>query len=157
MLLAIDPGLEHGIAVLDFDGRLLLASEFPVVGEGANRRLALGGLPDLIGQYRITRAVIEQVSAMPRQGVTASFRFGRATGQVEGALMALRLPLDFAHPATWKRFFGVNSGDKGRMRALAVQEWPAFTEQFRLVKHEHRAEAALLALWAVRKMKRDAA
>lgn len=145
-LLAIDPGLNNGFAVVTDGGELLIASEFPVAGLKANKRLMLAGLADMIGQFQITRAVMEDVGAMPKQGVMSTFRFGRAAGQVEGALMALKIPLQFVRPSVWKRAYGVGA-DKDNMRALAMQRWPHHQDRFKLVKDQHRAEAAMLGLY----------
>jgi crossover junction endodeoxyribonuclease RuvC len=127
---------------------LLLASEFPVVGEKANRRLDLGSVADLIQQFRITHAVIEDVSAMKGQGVTSSFRFGRAAGAVEGGLSALKVPTTFVRPAIWKRDFGVKAKHVEDIRALAIQTWPDQAHRFSRRLDHNRAEAALIALWA---------
>lgn len=150
MLLAVDPGLDNAFAVLRFDGSLELVSEFPAVGEKSDKRLVLGGLPDLINQFNIKHAVVENVGSMPKQGIASSFRFGRAAGAIEGALAAARIPLDLVRPPVWKRYFGTDASGNA-MRELAVRQWPKHTERFKLVKHHNRAEAALLGLWWVRK------
>jgi Holliday junction resolvasome RuvABC endonuclease subunit len=146
-LLAIDPGLENGFAVLDKDtSDLVLASEIPTLGEGHARRLGLARFKELIIQFHVDEAVIEDVSAMPKQGVSSSFRFGRATGQMEGALMALQIPTHFVRPALWKRAYGVGAS-KNRMRALAAQTFPRHQARFERVRDTHRAEAAMMGVW----------
>src|SRR5690606_3605975 len=100
-ILAIDPGLNNGIAILDLERRLLLATEIPVIGEGANKRLNLISFADILTQFSIRRAVVEDVAAMPKQGLTSTFRFGRAAGSFEGALAALKIPTSFVRPAIW--------------------------------------------------------
>ncbi len=146
-VLAIDPGLNNGIAVVDHERRLRLASEIPIIGDKANKRLNLASFADVIHSHRITHAVIEDVGAMPKQGVSSTFRFGRATGSLEGAVTALRIPITFVRPAQWKRDIGAKSKQVEDVRALAVQTWPDRAEWFQLHKHHNRAEAALLALW----------
>jgi crossover junction endodeoxyribonuclease RuvC len=42
--------------------------------------------------------VIEQVTAMPKQGVTSMFRFGYSSGGIYGAVVALGLPVSFVRP-----------------------------------------------------------
>lgn len=146
-VLAIDPGLSNGIAVLDLERRLLLATEIPVIGEGANRRLNMTSFADIITQFHIDHAVIEDVSAMPKQGVSSTFRFGRAAGAVEGALAALKVPTTFVRPAIWKRDIGAKAKQVENVRALAIQTWPDQAHRFARSKDHNRAEAALIGLW----------
>ena len=68
-------------------------------------------------------AVIEQVGAMPGQGVTSMFTFGRAVGRVEGVLVALGVSIDFTRPQVWKKHFKL-SKDKENARALAQRFYP---------------------------------
>lgn len=148
-ILAIDPGINNGIAVLTIDRRLLLASEIPQIGEGANKRLNLTSFSDIVTNFRVTHAVIEDVSAMPKQGVSSTFRFGRATGALEGAIQALRLPISFVRPAQWKKDFGAKAKRDEDIRALAIQTWPEMAHRFGRKKDHNRAEAALIALWGL--------
>jgi crossover junction endodeoxyribonuclease RuvC len=145
MLLAIDPGLHGGLAVLDQDGRLLLCEDLPAVGTGASVRVDAAELGRLLRPYLadLKLAVIEQAAAMPKQGVASTFRYGRAVGAIEGALGALAVPLELVPPSRWKRDLGVSS--KEESRAMAARLWPSVS--FAKVKDEHRAEAALIARW----------
>ena len=106
IILAIDPGLSNGVAVLDQHANILFATEIAPIGEGARKRLPLAGLVDLIEQYGVTCAVVEDVGAMPRQGVSSSFRFGRATGSFEGVLSALKIPTTFIRPLSGRNRWG---------------------------------------------------
>lgn len=146
-ILAIDPGLNNGIAVLGLERRLLLATEIPVIGEGANRRLNMASFADILAQFHVGHAVIEDVSAMPKQGVSSMFRFGRAAGAVEGGLAALKVPTIFVRPAIWKRDIGAKAKRDEDMRALAIQTWPDMAHRFARKLDHNRAEAALIGLW----------
>lgn len=146
-ILAIDPGLNNGIAVLDIERRLLLATEIPAIGDGANKRLNLASFADIIAQLHVGHAVIEDVSAMPNQGVSSTFRFGRAAGAVEGALAALKLPTAFVRPVVWKRAIGAKAKRDEDVRALAIQTWPDQAHRFARKCDHNRAEAALIGLW----------
>lgn len=146
-ILAIDPGLNNGIAVLDCERRLLLATEIPMIGEGANRRLNMTSFAGIILQFRIEHAVIEDVAAMPKQGVASMFRFGRAAGAIEGALAALKMPTTFVRPAIWKRDIGAKAKRDEDIRALAIQTWPDQAHRFARKRDHNRAEAALIGLW----------
>jgi crossover junction endodeoxyribonuclease RuvC len=157
IVLSIDPGLMNGVAVLDQHANLLFATEIEPIGEGARKRLPLAGLVDLIKRHGVTHAVVEDVSAMPQQGVSSSFRFGRATGSFEGVLSALKIPTTFIRPAVWKKSFGVAGASKEGARCLALQRWPAAAHFFQLKKHHNRAEAALLGAFFVERQVRVAA
>lgn len=147
VILAVDPGINNGVAVLHEDRRLLMASEIPHIGEGANKRLNLASFADVITGFRVTHAVMEDVGAMPGQGVSSTFRFGRATGALEGAIQALRVPITFVRPAQWKKDIGAKAKADEDIRALAIQTWPDMAHRFGRKLDHNRAEAALIALW----------
>jgi hypothetical protein len=153
IILAIDPGLSNGVAVLDQHADLLFATEIAPIGEGARKRLPLAGLVDLIEQYGVTCAVVEDVSAMPRQGVSSSFRFGRATGSFEGVLSALKIPTTFIRPVVWKKPLGAAGATKEGARCLALQRWPTAAHFFPRKKDHNRAEAALLGAYYVERLR----
>lgn len=146
-ILAIDPGLENGVAVVDENRNLLLTTEIQVIGEGAGRRLQLYSFNDIIKQFHVTQAVIEDVSSMPHDAKPGLFKFGRAAGALEGALMALRVPTEPVRPPIWKRDMKLLEKSKEDVRALAIQTWPDMEHHFALKKHHNRAEAAMLGLW----------
>ncbi|MFG1334004.1 hypothetical protein V5F41_22470 [Xanthobacter autotrophicus] len=148
LILGIDPGLSGAFAFLD-DGKLTHVADLPTMGEGARRMLDSGALADALKPLTFDFAVIEQVGAMPGQGVSSMFRFGHAVGQAVGVIHALGIPLKWASPGTWKRTMGLNS-DKERARALAIETFPSLRAQFARKKDHGRAEAALMALWGAR-------
>ncbi|NDC04371.1 MAG: hypothetical protein EBZ81_15760 [Betaproteobacteria bacterium] len=93
-----------------------------------------------------TVAVVEQVNAMPGQGVSSMFSFGQAYGVVLGVLAGLSIPATAVTPAIWKKALKLNSG-KDAARAKAAQLWPSHAGEFKRVKDDGRAEAALLAYY----------
>lgn len=97
-------------------------------------------------------AFIEQVAAMPSQGVSSVFRFGEQFGQLQMALAATQTPYMMVTPAVWKRHFGLTK-DKGASRGLAMQRLPAFADKFKRVKDDGRAEATLIALYGKETMR----
>ena len=90
-------------------------------------------------------AVVEEVGAMPGQGVTSMFNFGYSAGIIAGVVAGLQLPIVMYRPAVWKRQAGVPA-DKGAARQMAQRYWPG-SRAFDRVKDDGRAEAALLARW----------
>lgn len=143
-VIGIDPGLSGALAVVDQRHQLVAVYDMPL-GNGAVSAQQLVALaPWASPDYG--PAVIEDVHAMPKQGVSSSFGFGRSKGVVEGVMATAGRPLVYVAPSTWKRRMGL-SRDKGASRQRAVELWPAMADAFRLVKHDGRAEAALIALW----------
>lgn len=97
-------------------------------------------------------AFIEQVAAMPNQGVSSVFRFGEQFGQLQMALAATQTPYQTVTPAVWKRHFGLTK-DKGASRGLAMQRFPAFADKFTRVRDDGRAESCLIALYGKETMR----
>lgn len=93
-------------------------------------------------------AVLEQVAARPGQGAPATFRFGQGYGAIEMGLVGNGWARNYVTPSVWKRHFKL-SKDKGVSRALATQRFPLHANLFARVKDDGRAEAALLALYAL--------
>ena len=150
-IIGIDPGAAGAVAILE-NGRLTQVFDMPVVeisvGGKAKKRVAPELLATELRLYNLadTIAVVEQVGAMPGQGVTSMFAFGQAYGLVLGVLAGLWIPTTTVTPATWKKALKLNTGKDGA-RAKAAQLWPAQADQFKRVKDDGRAEAALLAHW----------
>jgi crossover junction endodeoxyribonuclease RuvC len=105
-------------------------------------------LADELRLYNVfgTRAVVELVNAMPGQGVTSMFAFGHAFGLACGVLAGMGIPCELITPAKWKRDLKVNPGKDGS-RLMAMTLWPEHAGEFKRVKDDGRAEAALIAKW----------
>ena len=139
-ILGIDPGASGAIAFY-FPSRpeLVSAEDVPLAGG----EIDAATLARRINQLRPTMAVIEQVGAMPKQGVSSTFKFGTAYGTVRGVVQALGVPMHLVTPGRWKKHFRLDA-DKEKARALAIRLWPA-SRHFERKKDHGRAEAALLA------------
>jgi crossover junction endodeoxyribonuclease RuvC len=144
-ILGIDPGINGAFACIHKD--TVTVHDLPTAGEGKHRIIATAVLAHQLRQLGPTFAVIERVHAMPRQGVSSSFRFGQAFGAIEGVLGALGVSLSYVTPATWKRALGL-SADKDEARLRAIQLYPAAAPDLQRRKDIDRAEALLIARWA---------
>lgn len=165
--IGIDPGLSGAMAVIDD------TAEFPenprvqvfdtptliVAGDKNKRVYNKVAMAQLLQPYSIllgainaqSLVVLESVHAMPKQGVTSSFSFGRGLGIWEGIIAALSLPLEMPSPQRWKKEMMADQGkDKDAARYKAMSLFPSLTEQLKLVKHDGRAEALLMAEYARR-------
>jgi crossover junction endodeoxyribonuclease RuvC len=159
MIVGVDPGLSGALFFLDPNRPSTgEAVDLPVHqlarGGKAKRELDVAGLIEILTLRRLDHAFLEQVNAMPGQGVSSMFALGKGFGILIGA--AQRIPLTLVPPARWKRTLGVPKAKDGA-RARASQLLPAAADQWRLKKHDGRAEAALLALYGARQLTSSAA
>jgi crossover junction endodeoxyribonuclease RuvC len=146
LVLGVDPGLGGALALVDPDGpRLVEVLDMPIVRFGRAAIVDGAALLDWLDGRAIAAIVVEAVASRPGQGVASSFAFGRAVGGVEAVLAAVGPPLTHVTPAVWKRRAGLAQA-KADSLALARLRLGA-REEFRLKKHEGRAEAALIALY----------
>lgn len=155
MILGVDPGsVSAAYGLLDDDGLAVETGDVPVV----DRMVDASGWDDLLERLldiydgdiaklaKPTAAVIEQVSAMPKQGVSSSFRFGMGCGLIRGVLATYHVPIIQVAPTRWKRHFNLDS-DPEKSRALALRLWPDMSSRLARKKDHGRAEALLLARW----------
>lgn len=145
-VLGIDPGAKGGVAVVA-DGRVIVAADMPTVTDKGKARVDPAGLASLLRSFGpVDEAIIERVGAMPGQGVSSMFTFGKAAGIAIGVVSALGIPVTEIVPAKWKADLRVPANKDGA-RSRASQLLPSGASYWPLVKHDGRAEAALLALW----------
>ena len=89
--------------------------------------------------------VVEQVNAMPGQGVTSMFNFGQSFGILKGICSAMQLPMYFVRPAKWKKYFGLINSEKGASRTKAIEMFPYFSSNLSKKKDINKADAILIA------------
>lgn len=143
-LLGIDPGSVSGAYAFlqeDTAGRSVQVGDLPVVDRMVNG----AEFARLIQQNRPDCAIVELVSAMPKQGSASGFRFGKGAGIIEGILLGLGVRTYLVPPSKWKPTLRLST-DKERSRALAIRLFPD-TIGLELKKHHGRAEALLLAYY----------
>lgn len=150
MRIGIDPGSVGALVLLD-GGEPLEWLHMPVMAVGKGTRVnapALSAwLTDRMLQsgFRL-HAYMEQVGAMPGQGVTSMFAFGHAVGTVTGVLGALGIPCTYVTPQTWKKRAGLIKGaEKDAARSRAIQLWPKWRDLDTKAKGQALADAALIA------------
>ncbi len=147
--LGIDPGITGALAFLDGDE--LTIHDMPVVATRTGRKqVSPHLLRSIIEAYTPSgrlRAVVEEVHAMPRQGVSSMFSFGQSFGVILGVLAGMYVPFDLVSPAVWMKSAGVQSKtrDKDFSRTRALSVFPRHANLFSLKKYHGRADAALIA------------
>jgi crossover junction endodeoxyribonuclease RuvC len=147
--IGIDPGLSGAIAFLSGDGPFESVHDLPVVRDLSLAWIDGSQLQSIVLaalQGRPARATIERVSSMPGQGIASSFLFGVGFGSVLSVLQAMRISIEFVTPGVWKRSYGL-SKDKHASLHKARLLYPA--ADLRLAKHDGRAEALLIARYAL--------
>ena len=148
-ILGIDPGIRGGLAIVAVNSssaaRLVDAIDIPVVGVGAKERIDVLALRDWVLTHRPEHAVIERAQAMPKQGSSSGFKYGRAVGSIEATVTGCEIPLTIIEPTAWKKFHQLRGGDKEASRQRALQLFPSAHALFARKKDHGRAEAALIA------------
>ena len=155
-ILGIDPGLSGALALSYRDG--LLYEEMPTI----ETQLDLQRLAQLLQGFKehTDVALLEKVSAMPKQGVSSTFKFGRVYGAVEGMLVALGIPYQLVTPQTWMKVMhqGVEADldSKARSQLAFKRLFPKvdlLTGTRRKKPHEGIVEALLIAEYGRRTLR----
>jgi len=154
--IGIDPGLSGAVGVIDEGAGNALPKLFVydtptalVEGETTKRKYlgrAMALLLKPFADRSDVLAVLENVHAMPKQGVSSSFNFGEGKGRWEGILDAYAIPYESVSPQRWKKAIMADQGkEKSAARFKAMSLFPELADYFKLVKHDGRAESLLMA------------
>ena len=152
LVIGIDPGISGSICFFQ-DGKIIDVVEMPTMIEGKKNKKQVNG-SQIFNEisYRIKKidkkdikVVIEQVSAMPGQGVTSMFNFGQSFGILKGICSAMQLPMYFVRPAKWKKYFNLINSEKDASRTRAIEVFPYFSSQLSRKKDSNKADAILIA------------
>ena len=152
IIIGIDPGISGSICFFE-DGKIIEVIEMPVMTDGKKNKKQVNGA-QIYNEFlkRINkkkddevRVVIEQVSAMPGQGVTSMFNFGQSFGILKGICSAMQLPMFFVRPAKWKKYFNLINSEKDASRTKAIEIFPYFSSYLSKKKDINKADAILIA------------
>ena len=152
LIIGIDPGISGSICFFE-DGKIADVIEMPTMTEGKKNKKQVNGAQiyneilkriERIDRQNI-KVVIEQVSAMPGQGVTSMFNFGQSFGILKGICSAMQLPVYFVRPAKWKKYFNLINSEKDASRTRAIEIFPYFSSQLSRKKDNNKADAILIA------------
>ena len=162
LIIGIDPGISGSICFFK-DGKILEVIEMPTMTEGKKNKRQVNGsqifneISKRISKLENSdiRVIIEQVSAMPGQGVTSMFNFGQSFGILKGICSAMQLPMNFVRPAKWKKYFGLINSEKDASRTWAIEIFPYFSSQLSKKKDSNKADAMLIANYYYETFKLD--
>ena len=149
-IIGIDPGLSGGIAILD-DSKIFDIFDMPIMSEGKKNKNQLNSaqLVNIIKRHILpnkeTFVIVEQVSAMPGQGVTSMFNFGQTFGSIKGICAALGLPIFYVRPAKWKKHFELINSSKDASRTKVIEMYPSISSRLTKKKDVIKADAILIA------------
>tara|TARA_B100000575_G_C23117588_1_gene646267 strand:+ start:1677 stop:2168 length:492 start_codon:yes stop_codon:yes gene_type:complete len=151
-IIGIDPGLSGAIAILK-DNKILGLFDVPVMSEGKKNKRQINSaqlvkiLKDFINDKNDGEVivVVEQVNAMPGQGVTSMFNFGQTFGAIKGVCAALELPIFLVRPSKWKKHFELINSSKDASRTKAIEMYPAISNQLARKKDVNKSDAILIA------------
>ena len=152
-IMGLDPGSSGGISILETKKNKLPEIVFflkmPVVTIYGKKIIDIKKLYESVNIYEIDISIIEKVHAMPRQGVTSSFQFGRNFGALEALAYLSSKRVDYVAPVVWKKYMGIGASkqdslDMARLKFGNNTVWEKKT-------NDGIAEASLLALYWISK------
>ena len=149
-IFGIDPGLAGAIAILD-GNKIVDFTDLPTMSDGKKNKRQLNSAH--LSQYiqknildiNRTVVVVEQVNAMPGQGVTSMFNFGQTFGAIKGISATLKLPIFFVRPSKWKKHFELINSSKDASRTKAIEMYPLFADQLSKKKDVNKSDAILIS------------
>ena len=152
LIIGIDPGISGAICFFK-NGEVKEILDMPNMADGKKNKRQING-PQIYNEIskRIINipkkevvVVIEQVSAMPGQGVTSMFNFGQSFGVLKGICSAMQLSMHFVRPAKWKRYFNLIKTEKDASRTKVIEIFPYISSQLSRKKDSNKADAILIA------------
>ena len=152
LIIGIDPGISGSICFFE-NGKILDVVEMPNMTDGKKNKKQVNGaqiyneISSKIKniEKKNIKVVIEQVSAMPGQGVTSMFNFGQSFGVLKGICSAMQLPMYFVRPAKWKKYFNLINSQKDASRTKAIEVFPYISSHLSKKKDANKADAILIA------------
>ena len=152
LIIGIDPGISGAICFFE-EGQIKEIIDMPTMADGKKNKRQINGPQTYNEIYsRIKNVsknditvVIEQVSAMPGQGVTSMFNFGQSFGVLKGICSGMQLSMQFVRPAKWKKYFGLIKAEKDASRTKVIEIFPYISSKLSRKKDSNKADAILIA------------
>ena len=152
IIIGIDPGITGAISFF-VDGELKDVMDMPTMASGNKNKKQING-SQIFNEISLRtqnhkpeniNVVVEQVSAMPGQGVTSMFNFGQSFGVLKGVCAAMQLPIFFVRPAKWKKYYDLINSQKDSSRVKVIEMFPKFSSMLSRKKDTNKADAILIA------------
>ena len=152
IIIGIDPGINGAISIIE-NKKIIEVYDTPTMIDGKKNKRQINGAQvtnifkeRLNGEKEVV-VVVEQVNAMPGQGVTSMFNFGQSFGVIKGICAALNLPIYFVRPVKWKKHFNLIKTNKDASRTKVIEVYPEISSKLHRKKDSNRADAILIALY----------
>ena len=151
-IIGIDPGISGAICFFE-NGKVKDVMDMPTMSEGKKNKKQINGrqifteISSRIENYSKEEifVVVEQVSAMPGQGVTSMFNFGQSFGVIKGICSAMQLPIFYVRPTKWKKYFDLINSSKDASRTKVIEIFPRISHLLSKKKDANKADAILIA------------
>ena len=162
IIVGIDPGISGALCFFS-NGNVIDVIDMPTMAEGKKNKKQVNGrqifneilnIKNTFAGHKIN-VVVEQVSAMPGQGVTSMFNFGQSFGVIKGICSAMELPIFYVRPAKWKKYFNLINSQKDASRTKAIEIFPYFSRQLSKKKDSNKADAILISSFYYETYKKD--
>ena len=161
LIIGIDPGISGAICFFQ-NGEISDVIDMPSMADGKKNKRQINSQQVFnevseriinIPKKEII-VVIEQVSAMPGQGVTSMFNFGQSFGVLKGICSAMQLSMYFVRPAKWKKYYGLIKTEKDASRTKVIEIFPYISSKLSKKKDSNKADAILIANFLIIRTKK---
>ena len=152
LIIGIDPGISGAICFFK-NGEVKEILDMPNMADGKKNKRQINSaqvtniIKERLNNGKEVVVVVEQVNAMPGQGVTSMFNFGQSFGVIKGICAALSLPIYFVRPMKWKKHFNLIKTNKDASRTKVIEAYPQISSKLHRKKDSNRADAILIALY----------
>ena len=150
IIIGIDPGISGAISVIE-NKKILEVYDTPTMIDGKKNKKQINSaqvtniIKERLNKDKEVIVVVEQVNAMPGQGVTSMFNFGQSFGVIKGICSALSLPIYFVRPTKWKKYFNLIKTNKDASRTKVIEIYPKISSKLSKKKDSNKADAVLIA------------
>ena len=150
IIIGVDPGISGAISIIE-NKKILEVYDTPTMIEGKKNKRQINSaqvtniIKERLNKEKKVVVVVEQVNAMPGQGVTSMFNFGQSFGVIKGVCSALSIPIYFVRPAKWKKHFNLIKTNKDASRTKVIEVYPEISNKLSRKKDSHKADAILIA------------
>ena len=150
IIIGIDPGITGAICILE-NRKVVEVYDIPTMIDGKKNKRQVNGaqvtniIRERLNENKEVVVVVEQVNAMPGQGVTSMFNFGQSFGVIKGICSALSIPIYFVRPTKWKKHFNLIKTNKDASRTKVIEVYPEISSKLSRKKDANKADAILIA------------
>ena len=150
IIIGVDPGINGAISIIE-NKKILEVYDTPTMIDGKKNKRQINSaqvtniFKERLNLNKEVVVVVEQVNAMPGQGVTSMFNFGQSFGVIKGICAALSLPIYFVRPSKWKKHFNLIKTNKDASRTKVIEAYPEISSKLSRKKDSNKADAILIA------------